>query len=1298
MTHQSDNDERVVGDSIDTLPRERDTISLVTGDLLIQPGRSSRSRAPTRGAASLHARERRGLIRPGQRLGNYEIVQVLGEGGMGVIYEAQDLRHSRRVALKMLFDLDVQGIYRLKREFRRMQGIRHRNLVSLYELVHAERVWFFAMELVGGNEFCEAFWHRAGWVPSQPFGPRVLRELQLATRQLTVGVHALHTAKRVHRDLKPSNVLIADDGRVVILDFGITRETVRDNGTIVTSTTGIQGTPQYMAPEQAAGQRATPESDWYAVGTILFETLTGRRPFEGQVLAVLLDKLERDPPSIRVFRNDLPLELVALIDGLQRQNPRDRPPPSELLAWCESTRRATLMRPTPVAAKPTGAPPEPLGRASQFAALRHCVDQLRKRHGPVFASLHGPSGSGKTYLAERFIATVRETASATVLRGPCYRHESLPYRGLDNIVDALSRYLRMLPDDDLRGYIDDGLETLGELFPALLRVIPKRLRAPGRALEVGERERFLRATQAFRRLLYRLALGEPLVLFFDDTQWWDRDSVRMLEMLLQPPDAPSMLVLVAIEQGHVEHSFAPGGRAFAARLEHEGIDCYEIEVGPLDTAAAVTMATQALREPVAQRRRWYAQRIARESAGNPTLIEALCQRANELPPTAPAPGERLPGVSMKALVKARLRTLPDGARATIELLATTQRPLSPHVIEFAAELRAETRAIIDVLISSRLVKLRELSEGLTALEIFNSSVADAVLSLLNDATRTRLHARMAETLRYLEINDPEWLAYHLLEAGDADAAVEHLSDAAHLSIRTLAFERAATLYGRAAGIARSSWMLKRMHADALEAAGHTAEAGAAYLEALELAPPKKRPMLRRSAAEQLLTSGAYEQGGQLLSSLFGQYNFNSRDVRTEASRMFIKRTSFLHRRGLGFAERSNVELRSGERELLDLFWVAGKGTLLAEPSLGGLFIAEGLCQALECGEVSRIDRFIAALLIVYSMRGSVLAERLVPHCEHVAREARTPYSRAIASLALGVHATQRGRWVVALDLFEDCLEDFEDRCPGSVWERSFTSFFSLSVLESQGEFREIERLCQRMSLRVTGSDELFGRLVYARFASLCASARGDLGSAEQLVQEGFQRLPSTGFAGPRLALEEQRCALMLLRGAPERAWSHLLQIWPSFERGDLFSIQAYRANATVLQSRVALATALARSRVDAHPLLTLVSANTRKLRDERLGWTTAMAEFFDASVAALQQREAAATQHLARAIREFTQVGMAAMICACRYHRARRDGSHKPLQMVCSYFAMQGVVFPERWVHLLAPYPTTTGARMTSLG
>ena len=233
-------------------------------------------------------------LTPGTVLGGrYELLKLLGEGGMGAVYKAVDRELDRVLALKVIrpqFANEPALLQRFKQELVLARQITHRNVIRIFDLGVADGVRFITMEYVEGRELSEILKERGKLHPSDAVS---------YVQQICEGLHVAHVEGVVHRDLKPANVMIDAQGRALIMDFGIARAM---GASTMTRTGALMGTPVYMSPEQAKGTAVDARSDLYTLGVIFYELLTGTVPFKADnVMTMLLMRCQEKPvPPIEV--------------------------------------------------------------------------------------------------------------------------------------------------------------------------------------------------------------------------------------------------------------------------------------------------------------------------------------------------------------------------------------------------------------------------------------------------------------------------------------------------------------------------------------------------------------------------------------------------------------------------------------------------------------------------------------------------------------------------------------------------------------------------------------------------------------------------------------------------------------------------------------------------------------------------------------------------------------------------------------------------------------------------------------
>jgi Tol biopolymer transport system component len=267
----------------------------------------------------------------GSTLSHYRILAKLGEGGMGEVYRAEDTHLKRHVALKLL-PPEVAGsqdkLDRFRREAETLAALDHPNIVTLFSVEEAEGLHFLTMQLVEGRPLAEL-------IPVE--GMTVQRALKIAI-SLTEALRAAHDKGVVHRDLKPANVMIDQEGRVKVLDFGLAklRRTDFDEGTSLMATEAmtqegvILGTIPYMSPEQIQGEQVDHRTDIFSLGILLHEMLCGDRPFDAPNTAALMSSILRDPPTAaRQLKPDLPEKLDLILQRCLEKDPVLRYPSAD---------------------------------------------------------------------------------------------------------------------------------------------------------------------------------------------------------------------------------------------------------------------------------------------------------------------------------------------------------------------------------------------------------------------------------------------------------------------------------------------------------------------------------------------------------------------------------------------------------------------------------------------------------------------------------------------------------------------------------------------------------------------------------------------------------------------------------------------------------------------------------------------------------------------------------------------------------------------------------------------------------
>jgi serine/threonine protein kinase len=1221
-------------------------------------------------------------VPPGQNAGipfcaGYDIQGELGRGGMGVVYRAFDRRRRQLVALKVMGRGSPDALYRFKKEFRTRADLTHPNLVNLYELVADAQNWFFTMELVDGETFLRYARHGLE-LPVVESPPRTLEDaaaldrLRAALRQLASAIAALHEAGKLHRDLKPGNVLVNKTGRVVVLDFGLATEARQENSS--DSTEGdLVGTVAYMAPEQAAGRRASPASDWYSVGVILYEALTGRRPFEGTSYEIIQRKQDSDPPQLLVPSSAE--DLATLCARLLRRDPSERPTGEEIL------RRLEAPSANPVSPPPARQPETSLvGRESHLAALASAFTEV-KQGKPAVVFLSGKSGVGKSALAQRFLDSLREQGDTVVLEGQCFEQESVPYKAFDGIVDMLSRLLGCMPPAEREAVVPRGVAALLRVFPVLRRAIES-----GRGIEIPDpQELRRRAFAGLSELLGRLGDRRPLVLCIDDLQWGDADSAAVLTELLQPPDPPMLLFVLCYRSEEPEA--IPFLRMLVDVRTQTGaaVGWRELAVDPLSLNEARDLAVRLLGVNAAGTSA--VETIARESGGNPFFVHELARAASSGGATTDG------GLSLQRVLLERIQRLPETARDLLAVISTAVRPIALEAAFRSVGPGSDALAALAELRSRRLVR----STGTVGEELvapYHDRVRETVAAHLSPEEFRNVHRQLARTLEATGHEDPETLAVHFRGAGEAERAGHYFARAADAAAEALAFDQAARLYRQAFElrpvVGEEARLLRTKLGDALANGGRGAEAAEQYIAAASGTLRDTFIELQCRAAQQYLLSGHVDEGISIATAVLREIGVGLPATPRQAILSLVACRLWLWLRGKRFRERPASSIAAKELDPIDVTWGFAIGLSAIDPIRGAYFQARNLLLALRAGEPYRVARSIALEAIHVATAGTPAAtstRRLLEIADSLAKSTSNWHATGLVSLGNGVAAYLQGRWRDGAVHCKAAESVFREQCVGTYWESNTARAFGLYCRIYLGELHELVAQCPSAVREAQERGDLYG------VANVCSFVRplthmvvGEPETAFMELDDLAEKWSKERFHVQHANANYCRAQLHLYQGDGAEAVRIATGTVRSMTGSLLVRVQHMRFHTYDIHARACLAYSLDSTNLP--DALHQVERDASRLEREKRPDCQALALVIRAAVAWQRRQLESALRLLSQAIQQFEAVEMKAHAAAARRRLGQLVGGDKGRELIeagDAWMTGQGVRNPVRMTRVYAP-------------
>lgn len=775
----------------------------------------------------------------GQTIAHYRILEPLGQGGMGVVYKAEDIRLQRVVALKFLPEAlraDSAARAQFLREARAASRLKHPNVLTIYTVEESEAGDFIAMEYAERGTLRE----HVGSLSIDDFISFMI--------QAAGALQAAHDHGIVHRDIKPDNLLIDAEGNIRISDFGLARLASEASGALHSDV--AVGTAHYMSPEQVTGANVDARSDIFSLGVTFFELLAGRRPFEGDYVMSVLYAIANDPaPRLSEFVASVSEELEAVVARCLAKSRDDRYESCRQLLYDLGRLRAAQTAKVVGIASTVKSESQTVAVESRPLIGRHAeLEQITRRlKGATIGSgytlfLTGESGVGKSRLAEAAMARGREMGMG-VLIGRCLpQGGGLPFHPYTH---ALRNGLPRL-NEALVGPLEKRANALGIDLRNRMPILKSFLNMSGPVTVTNQEQLW----DSLLVLLRVISAERPVVLYLDDLQWADDDTLRFFGFVARSaPELPLLQVATYRSvEGTGERSMGFSNLASLVRQLHGDGFADLLEIARLSAHETLALASDLLGHAVDDPD--LAETIVGRTDGNPLFVHELIQLIRQLD------SQDLKSGGIKALVPGRVR---DIVAQRIEKLEPSDREL----LEFAS---CETELFdSDVLAECLRVERLPLLRRLQKLEIVHRLIRhdgsryrfdhplirDVIYTGILPELRVEYHRMISQVLvgRHRESAEhASRIAHHLLASDQKLESVAYLLRAAERARDLCANSEALRLYqelddARTAGITLGvddEIRLAIGMGDVLFAKGKTGDAKARYEQGLGLSLAHKR--------------------------------------------------------------------------------------------------------------------------------------------------------------------------------------------------------------------------------------------------------------------------------------------------------------------------------------------------------------------------------------------------------------------------------------------------------------------------
>lgn len=1235
----------------------------------------------------------------------YQRITEIGRGGLGLVHQVYDQDLGRMIALKELPQVNGETQKRFAREARITAKLQHPGIVPVYDAgVDEQGKPFYTMRLIAGRSLKDMIGTRCN----------LTERLELVSNLLAAAsaVAYAHDNGVIHRDIKPANIMVGDYGETVVIDWGLARlmGDVLDKALVdvetsvedpsITKAGSVLGTPAYMAPEQARGDKIDRPTDVYALGATLYHVLTGKPPSRGDSASRALQYIAQGEQLIPIKRYEgIPQELAAIVCKAMEPDPfqryRDAGEFARDIRRYVAGRLVTAMTERFCKPNPQTEQDMFVGRAEELQKLqKHFADARNKKCPPLHIT--APSGYGKTALVGYFAANLQERfPDLLVLRGTCCQGDGASYRGIRDIVEHLARYLRSFDHAHAAGYRPLEADMLCRIFPVLASV-PSFQRDEFEVSVPGLTSR-RKAFVALRELLARLADKHPTLIFIDDLQWIDEDGEACLAALLGDENRPRCAVVLC-SRIETESGFAPVSSSEKKRLnkgkEMLPRDTQIIQLGVLREKEAESLASAILRKYGRDEK--LAVEISRHAGGNPLFVSQLAQPVATEGSHANGLDKNLKLVSLDRAIAMRYAGLAKEAQLILRLLAMAAVPISYSVLLKTNLFNQQSISFSkNRLCEEGLLRIIELSTE-QKLAPSHDRIREVIRANIEEDEARHLSKTLAKTLLSETNSNNQELAFHLLvDAGETEQAMSVVDKAADHAARQLAFARVVEIRSWAAEATRQQMgdsynaALEKL-SYALEFAGQFVRAAEANETAAKYATSSNRAVeFRERSMTLFLRGGERERGLAVANTVLKEMGVKYSTDKFAVVINALKHLPLVLGKGM---LRQDHQTTQEENRRLRILWSVQSSIGTDDPwimmALQPLFLNE----AYRSGDVGSIALASGMLAVITGSMGPIakhVCNRALASADKFAENSGDEYIKNCVKVLMGWSHVQDGNFAMAAEVCLKAAESLETGGYFSGYEISLSHSVGLTSLVQLGRFREVTQKLppilaeakQRGNVFLVEALESWGTNMYWL-------SRDEPDVARQNILRHWN--PQQ--VAERIGLYQMLmlCSLIsvdLYEGDTIAARGRLGAYARDLKRSGLLRVQHNRSWWNFIAARSALRHAAVLHRPSPSGQ---IMALLKRMRKESVVYYDAFVELYEAPLLADRGWTSDAVNALGKAIDLFEQLEAPVWLALARWRLGEllKGGEGADLVAQAKHSVKeQGIVAPRRFLDAFAPWP-----------